>query len=262
MSARLHGWLAIPAVCALLLGGCADKPQAFFPQVAGADRVIASDHLLGARLVLRGPEAARLSRAISIAPGPPGGLHMGTTCSADFYRGTNLLGRIRFEAGYFGTVEPSYVCDESGLLTALQRRLLDDKAAQTNWVCMLGQMVGKAGLADLQTWREWVLRADETRRKLAQMSGGSAEPGKVVALDSRCPEEFEQVVRGVGLTQPSVSILFDQVRKPELVLMSWDDQYGFCVGPTTGYVTDFQAEQITNVAPGVFVFHRGNYFYK
>src|SRR5665811_885014 len=120
MNARMIHGLALSVLCTMLLGGCTEKPPAFLPQVARADQVVVSDWLIGAKLVLTGQEAAGLNRAVSLAVGPPSGLHLDTTCSAKFYRSTNLLARIDFEGGCFATSLPDFVRDESGSLALLE----------------------------------------------------------------------------------------------------------------------------------------------
>src|SRR2546430_4031991 len=103
MRSRMNYLPGIFVLSTMLLSGCFQRASGFLPQLAGADHVIVSDWVIGSRLVLTGPDAEGLIRAISLAEGPPSELHLATTCSAEFYRKTNLLASIHFEGGNFAT---------------------------------------------------------------------------------------------------------------------------------------------------------------
>jgi hypothetical protein len=246
----------------MLLSGCLAQSAAFLPQVAEADRAVVSDWIIGARLVLTGSNASALSQSISHAKGPPSGLHLGTSCSAEFYRGRKLLGLIFFEDGYFETNAAQFVNDGSGALSALQKRLEHDKNAQTNWTRVLVQTAQEVDQGDLHTWRAHVLEAEQTKHAISQASERREGQREISIPFSRPPNEFGIVAKALRIPEPDVSVLVDSHKQSDLLLVSWGHQYGFLVGPTNGYVAVFHAEQITNFAPGVCAFHRGNDYYK
>jgi hypothetical protein len=254
--------LGLSVLSTMLLGACSQKTSGFLPQVTGADHVVVSDWVIGSRLFLTGQDAEGLVQAVSSAEGPPVGLHLATSCSAEFYRKTNLLARIYFEGGNFATNTPEFVYDKSGTLAALQKRMECDKLAQTNWIRILVQLAGDANLANLQTWRDEILQADQTKQVLAGAPGGGEGSTELWVPFAKPPQFFETAGRARGIGEPGVCVLPNRSRKAEVVLIDWGHQYGFLVGPVAGYVAAFRAEQITNFAPGICAFHRGNYYYK
>jgi hypothetical protein len=249
--------LGLSALGTLMMSACSQKTSGFLPQVAGADHVIVTDWAFGSRLFLTGQEAEELIRAVSSAEGPPAGSHLATTCSAEFYRKTNLLARIYFEGGSFGTNPPEFVCEKSGKLGALEERLERDKPAQTNWIEVLVKTAGEACLTNLQVWREEVLRSDQTKQVIARelaVGEGRTE----VLIPAEPPGCFARASRELIIPPPEVYVLVDRSRKTEIVLIGWGYQYGFVVGPTTGYLAVLRIQQITNCALGICAFHRGN----
>lgn len=157
MGCTLRNTLNLFLLSSVLLCACSRSSrslEAFAIQLAGADRVVASDWYHGSMMVITGVELERLIRALSSAKGLPKYVTAPTAphCELKFSQGTNLLAIIPVQEEWFGPSGGEYI-EKSGVLKALQRRLESDEAGRSAWVNYFAQdLLQKLEFANLQSW--------------------------------------------------------------------------------------------------------------
>lgn len=240
-------------VGSFLLGGCSRStrtPEAFARQVAGADRIVASDWNHGSIMVIAGQESKDLIRALSSAKCLPKNMSAPTSpcCAIEFFQGTNLLAVIAVQEEWFGPGGGEYV-EKSGVLKALQRRLESDEAGRCAWVNHFAQdVIQKPEFSNIQSWSVETLKRYGGGEFRANGTDGNIE------LNYReIPTWLEVAVRAAHVSMPTVYVRQSQLGRVEALVFDWH-HYGLLVGPSN-YMTSFQAWYITNAAPGIYVYH-------